>query len=82
MNEINELKKEIIELKDRIKNLENEVLRLKNRNAGRKKKVFKDSDIELIKLYRIQGLSIRNISKMFNCSTTVINNIIKNLNYE
>ncbi len=82
MNEINELKKEIIELKDRIKNLENEVLRLKNRNAGRKKKAFKDSDIELIKLYRIQGLSIRNISKMFNCSTTVINNIIKNLNYE
>ena len=77
MNEINELKKEIIELKDRIKNLENEVLRLKNRNAGRKKKTFKDSDIELIKLYRVQGLSIRNIAKMFNCSTTVINNIIK-----
>lgn len=77
MNDINELKKEIIELKDRIKALENEVTRLKNRNAGRKKKVFKDSDIELIKLYRMQGLSIRNIAKMFNCSTTVINNIIK-----
>ncbi len=77
MNEINELKKEIIELRDRIKTLENEVIRLKNRNAGRKKKTFKDSDIELIKLYRVQGLSIRNIAKMFNCSTTVINNIIK-----
>lgn len=77
MNEINELKKEIIELRDRIKTLENEVIRLKNRNAGRKKKTFKDSDVELIKLYRVQGLSIRNIAKMFNCSTTVINNIIK-----
>lgn len=77
MNEINELKKEIIELRDRIKTLENEVIRIKNRNAGRKKKTFKDSDIELIKLYRVQGLSIRNIAKMFNCSTTVINNIIK-----
>lgn len=78
MQEIEQLKSEIERLNKRVGYLESEVIRLKNRNAGRKKKVLSESEIELIKLYRINNMSIREIAKIFNVSTTVICNVIKN----
>ncbi len=76
MEEIEQLKSQISMLKDKINYLEKEVRRLKNRNAGRKKKALSEQDIELIKLYRINKMSIREIAKMFNISTTVIYRVI------
>ncbi len=48
----------------------------KRHNAGRKKKLT-DMEIESIKMYRIQGISMRELGKMFNCSPATICNIIK-----
>lgn len=48
----------------------------KKYNAGRKKKLT-DMEIESIKMYRIQGISMRELAKMFNCSIGTIHNIVK-----
>ncbi len=64
---IKELEKENKELKDKLN---------AKKNSGRKPKVFKDSDIELIKMYRIQGYSIRELANMFNCSIGLMHRII------
>lgn len=69
-------------LEKRIKNLEeeNEYLlkdKLKfNKTAGRKKFEFKESDIELIKLYRVQGYTIRELANIFNCSVGLMHKTI------
>lgn len=49
----------------------------KKYNGGRKKKLS-DLEIESIKMYRLQGTSIRDLAKMFNCSIGTIYNLIKN----
>lgn len=61
------------------KELKKEIEKLKSNraNSGRKKKL-NNMEIESIKMYRIQGLSIRDLAKMFNCSIGTIHNIIKN----
>ena len=48
----------------------------KKYNGGRKKKLT-DMEIESIKIYRTQGISMRELGKMFNCSPATICNIIK-----
>ena len=48
----------------------------KKHKGGRKKKLT-DMEIESIRMYRLQGISIRELGKMFNCSIGTIHNIIK-----
>ena len=52
----------------------------KKHKGGRKKKLT-DMEIESIKMYRLQGISIRELSKIFNCSVGTIYNVIKGLEY-
>lgn len=60
------------------KELKEEINRLKNSrsNGGRKKKLS-DLEVESIRMYRLQGISIRELAKMFNCSVGTIHNILK-----
>lgn len=64
------------------KELKKEIEKLKSSraNSGRKKKLT-DMEIESIKMYRLQGISIRELSKIFNCSVGTIYNVIKGLEY-
>lgn len=48
----------------------------KKYNAGRKKKLT-DMEIESIRMYRLQGISMRELAKMFNCSPATICHIVK-----
>ena len=70
----------------KIKMLQNEVKYLKKHNetleeklkdslGGRPKK-FTDQERETVKIYRLQGKSIRQIAKIFNCSTGLVHKII------
>lgn len=54
-----------------------ETLKKKNsRGAGRKQR-FDYRDKELIRMYRIQGQTIEELAKSFNCSNGLIHKIIK-----
>lgn len=66
-----ELEKEIADLLDRysITKKHNE------RGAGRKSR-FTQSEIETIKMYRIQGKTIKEIAELFKCSVGLIHKII------
>ena len=78
--EIQELKNEIQKLKD-----ENEKLRNSNvisnkktyneRGAGRKAR-FSDQEKEMMKMYRIQGKTIKEIAEMYSCSVGLIHKIL------
>lgn len=46
------------------------------RGAGRKTR-FTDTEIETIKMYRLQGKTIKEIAEMFNCSVGLIHKIVK-----
>lgn len=46
------------------------------RNAGRKPR-FTDNEEETIKMYRIQGKTIKEIADMFECSIGLIHKVIK-----
>lgn len=45
------------------------------RGAGRKTR-FTDGEIETIKLYRIQGMTIKDIAEMFKCSVGLIHKLV------
>lgn len=49
--------------------------RLSNRGAGRKKK-FDDQEREAMRMYRIQGMTIREIADRFECSVGIVHKII------
>lgn len=67
---IQKLLKENEELKsDKVQKIKNE------RGAGRKER-FKIHEKETMKMYRIQGKSIREIANMYNCSVGLIHKII------
>lgn len=78
--EIEELKNEVQKLKN-----ENKILKSKRKNitiavhnergAGRKEKLS-DQDKEMIKMYRIQGKTFKEIAEMYNCSVGLIHKII------
>lgn len=77
--------KENRELKDKLEKLEKELEEYKYkeeenkmRNKGGRPSKLSELEIESIKMYRIQGISIRELAKMFNCSIGTIHNIIKN----
>lgn len=79
--------KEIKNYRITIQELVNELLRLQkelnskiksnNRGAGRKAK-FSEMEKEMIKMYRLQGKSIKELSEIFECSTGLIHKIINN----
>lgn len=85
-----ELEKEIEEMQDKNKELiklseytekcielEQELKKIKARqkNAGRPTR-FTDEEIETIKMYRLQGKTIKEIAEMFKCSVGLIHKII------
>ena len=79
--------KEIQKLKSEIQKLKNENKALKNnkvvsdkkiyneRGAGRKER-FSEQEKEMIKMYRIQRKTIKEIAEMYSCSVGLIHNII------
>lgn len=69
---------------EEIKRLNEEIQKLKNENkvrihnergAGRKSK-FTDQEKESIRMYRLQGKTIKEIAEMFNCSIGLIHKLI------
>lgn len=70
---------EIKKLKDKIHKLKNEKGVYNERGAGRKSK-FTDHDKEVIKMYRMQGKTIKEIAEMYNCSVGLIHKIINENN--
>ena len=85
---IEKQEKEIQKLKDEIQKLKNENKLLKNnrvasdekihneRGAGRKER-FSVQEKEMMKMYRIQGKTIKEIAEMYSCSVGLIHKIIK-----
>ena len=79
--------KEIQKLKSEIQKLKNENKALKNnkavsdkkiyneRGAGRKER-FSEQEKEMMKMYRIQGKTIKEIAEMYSCSVGLIHKII------
>lgn len=79
-NEIQQLKDEIQKLKDENKLLKSTKrpidLKIHNeRGAGRKSK-FTIQEKETMKLYRIQGKTIKEIAEMYSCSVGLVHKII------
>lgn len=70
---------EIKKLKDKIYKLKYEKGIYNERGAGRKSKL-KDHDKEVIKMYRLQGKTIKEISELYNCSVGLIHKIISEKN--
>lgn len=78
--EIEELKNEVQKLKN-----ENKILNSKRKNitiavhnergAGRKER-FSDQDKSMIKMYRIQGKTFKELAEMYTCSVGLIHKII------
>lgn len=71
LNQIKELKTEVLMLQ-----AENEELAKKVARGGRKQK-FTEQDKALIKMYRIQGKTVRELAQIFECSTGLIHKLIK-----
>lgn len=79
------MKKALVDnYEEEIKRLNEEVQKLKNeskvrihneRGAGRKSK-FTDQEKESIRMYRLQGKTIKEISEMFSCSVGIIHKLI------
>lgn len=84
---IEKQEKEIQKLKSEIQKLKNENKLLKSNNAaaiikvhnergaGRKER-FSDQEKEMMKMYRIQGKTIKEISEMYSCSVGLVHKII------
>ena len=70
-NLIKDCKKDIPKLKNN-----NNAQKIRNeRGAGRKSR-FTDTETDTIKLYRLQGKTIREIAETFNCSVGLVHKII------
>ena len=79
------MKKALVDnYEEEIKRLNEEVQKLKNENkvrihnergAGRKSK-FTDQEKESIRMYRLQGKTIKEIAEMFSCSVGIIHKLI------
>lgn len=76
-NKIHKLENENIELKEYIHKLENEnrELTIKSKRGGRKAK-FNDADIEAIKMYRMQGKTIKEIADIYCCSVGLVHKLV------
>lgn len=79
------MKKTLVDnYEEEIKRLNEEVQKLKNeskvrihneRGAGRKSK-FTDQEKESIRMYRLQGKTIKELAEMFSCSVGIIHKLI------
>ena len=79
------MKKTLVDnYEEEIKRLNKEVQKLKNENkvrihnergAGRKSK-FTDQEKESIRMYRLQGKTIKELAEMFSCSVGIIHKLI------
>ena len=79
------MKKALVDnYEEEIKRLNEEIQKLKNENkvrihnergAGRKSK-FTDQEKESIRMYRLQGKTIKEIAEMFSCSVGIIHKLI------
>lgn len=73
------LEKKIANLEQNEKNYKNKIEeleeKLKTSGGGRPSK-FTDQEKETMKMYRLQGMSIRKIAEIFNCSTGLVHKII------
>ncbi len=69
---IEELEKENKRLRDELKNKSE---KHNARGAGRKSR-FTESDTTMIKMYRIQNKTIKELAEMYDCSTGLIHKII------
>lgn len=67
--------KHTIEHNNKIHKLTNENKPKNERGAGRKER-FSDQDKELIKMYRIQGKTIKELAEMYECSVGLIHKLI------
>ncbi|MCR1952733.1 hypothetical protein NSA50_17050 [Clostridium sp. DSM 100503] len=81
MSEIQKLKDENKVLKSTVQKLKNENKTLKSNNAGSDKRVHNergasDQEKEMMKMYRIQGKTIKEIAQMYSCSVGLIHKII------
>lgn len=72
---MNEFMKKTDELENLYTQYNNIIAKKNSRNAGRKRKLS-DQDKGLIKMYRMQRYSIIELAQMFNCSTSLISNVI------
>lgn len=70
LNQIKELQAEVLMLKVQNKELAKKVAR-----GGRKQK-FSEEDKTLIKMYRIQGRTVRELAEMFDCSAGLIHKLV------
>jgi len=66
--------KDSLEHEKKVRNLINEN-KYNERGAGRKSK-FTDGEKELIKMYRIQGKTIKEIAEMYECSVGLVHKLI------
>lgn len=84
---IEKQEKEIQKLKDEVQKLKNENKLLKNNNKGASKKVHNergagrkerltDQEKEMIKMYRIQGKTIKELAEMYSCSVGLVHKLI------
>lgn len=67
--------KDLERVKEEYKNKLGSHKKHNERGAGRKSR-FTQSEIETIKMYRLQGKTIKEIAKMFNCSVGLIHKLI------
>lgn len=67
------LKSEIVLLKKEIAELEE---KLKAASTGGRPEKFTDQEKETMKMYRLQGKSIREIAKIFDCSAGLVHKIV------
>lgn len=67
---------EIIDANEKeIKQLKEEIIKLKKQNGGRPKKLTKEEKSS-IKMYRVQGKTVKEIAEMFNCSMSTVNRVL------
>ena len=74
--ELDKYKKEGLEYKIKLNNSESK--KRNERNAGRKSKL-KDNEIEAIRMYRLQGKTIKEISELFGCSVGLIHKTLNQI---
>lgn len=74
-----DLIKEIQELKNTSIHKLNNEKKHNERGAGRKAR-FTNSEVETIKMYRLQGKTIKEIAEMFSCSVGLIHKLINEKN--
>ena len=67
---------EIERLNEEIQKLKNENVRIHNERGAGRKSIFTEQEKETIRLYRLQGKTIKELAEMFSCSVGIIHKLI------